>query len=120
MKDIPGYEGRYAVTLCGRVYSYPNRAHKNGTFLSSTVGTHGYSVVCLTVDKQPKPQLVHRLVASAWLMKKSEEQTCVNHKNSNRQDNRATNLEYCTYLENIQHAMMAHNGVWGRPAKEAK
>ena len=33
MKDIPGYEGAYAVTEEGRVWSYPRLGREIGGFL---------------------------------------------------------------------------------------
>ena len=37
MRDIPGYEGLYAITSCGKVWSY----YKND-FLKSWDNGHGY------------------------------------------------------------------------------
>jgi hypothetical protein len=42
MKDIPGYEGQYAVTSCGKVWS-----HKRKKFLSIFKDVNGYSKVNL-------------------------------------------------------------------------
>lgn len=46
--------------------------------------------------------LVHRLVAEVFLGPRPEGYT-VNHKNCDKQDNRAENLEYVTAGENVSH-----------------
>lgn len=96
-KDIIGYEGRYAVSADGRVYSYlreiilrPEEVH------------NGYLRVNLRdEDGVNRHYRIHRLVAEAFIpnpLNKAQ----VNHKNGNRKDNRAENLEWATPKENIQ------------------
>ncbi len=55
---------------------------------------------------------VHRLVASAFCLKK-ETDTEVNHKNEIRHDNRAVNLEWCEHVYNMNY------GNVGRKISEA-
>lgn len=62
-KDIEGYEGKYCITSCGKVWSYDNNI-----FLSVTlVGKNKYQQVKLYKDGIPKAKLVHRLVAEAYI-----------------------------------------------------
>ena len=62
MKDIKGYEGLYAVTSCGKVWSY-----KSKKFLSPGDDGHGYQMVSLCKNGKTKSKRIHRLVAEAYL-----------------------------------------------------
>lgn len=97
-KDVKGYEGLYQVSNLGRVKSfYTNRILKPGT------DKDGYLRVDLCKDKKPKHFHIHRLVAETFLPN-PENKPCVNHKLGKKQDNRATELEWCTYSENEIHS----------------
>jgi hypothetical protein len=47
---------------------------------------------------------VHQLVAAAFHGRNDDPKLIVNHKDGNKKNNRADNLEYCTKKENTQHA----------------
>ena len=57
MKDVVGYEGLYAVTSCGKVYSY-----KSKKFLKPLKDKDGYLQVNLHKDGEQKTYKIHRLV----------------------------------------------------------
>lgn len=57
MKDIIGYEGLYAITSCGKVYSY-----KSKKFLKSYKDKADFLRVNLHKDKEIKHHYIHRLV----------------------------------------------------------
>ena len=102
MKDIPEYEGLYAVTQDGLIWTYPNNIH-DGRFLKSSITKCGYEQVVLSKKGKTKHFYVHRLVAQVYLLQ-DENRNCVNHKNGIKTDNRVFNLEWVTHSENKQHA----------------
>ena len=94
MKDIIGYEGLYAITSCGKVWSY-----KSKKFLKPGKRKGGYLYVGLHKDKEVKNYLIHRLVAETYLPN-PDNLPCVNHKDENKENNALLNLEWCTYEYN--------------------
>ena len=95
---IAGFE-RYLISNLGRVYS----TIRAGRFLSATISPQGYEYVSLMADGATRPEksLVHRLVASAFCDGSGE---CVNHIDGDKRNNRAENLEWCSYGANNDHA----------------
>ena len=67
MKDIKGFEGLYAITSCGKVWSY-----RYGKFLRSFDNGRGYQIVCLFKDGKKYNKRVHILVAEAFLEKPTD------------------------------------------------
>lgn len=101
MKDIPGFEGRYAVTEDGRVWSY-----KKNDFLKWMMGTHGYPYVELSCGSKKCKRCiksVHRLVAEAFVPN-PQQRPEVNHIDSNRANPNIKNLEWVNRTENMAHA----------------
>ena len=89
MKDIKGYEGLYAITSCGKVWSYRNKK-----FLTPGVNNTGYLYVNLWKDNEKKNYLIHRLVADAYIPN-TENLPEINHKDENKTNNCLQNLEWC-------------------------
>lgn len=106
-KDIKGFEGFYQISNIGRVKSL-RRFNAKGNLLKekvihSGINAWGYKVITLHKNCYRKSILIHRLVAEAFIdnpYNKSQ----VNHKSGDKQDNRITNLEWCTGSENMIHA----------------
>lgn len=112
MKDIIGYEGLYAVTDDGKVWSYPKPcSSKNGMWLkliankSKRVKAQDYIIWIVGLRKNNKVTrfLIHRLVADAFIPN-PENKPQVNHKDGNPANNHADNLEWVDGFENMQHA----------------
>ena len=97
MKDIKGYEGLYAITSCGKVWSYRKKK-----FMSQTFSKDGYLRVMLCVDGQHKTFQVHRLVAEAYIPN-PEGKPQVNHKDEVKTNNCVNNLEWITIKENVNY-----------------
>lgn len=97
MKDIKGYEGLYAITSCGKVWSY-----RNQKFLKPLEGKDGYLYVNLTVKRKIKHCAIHRLVAEAYIPN-PENKPQVNHKDENKEHNWINNLEWMTAKENVNY-----------------
>ena len=89
MKDVVGYEGLYAVTPEGEVYSY-----KRKRFMKPSTDSEGYLKVSLYNDNEKKNYYVHRLVGEAYIPN-SEIQPQINHRDENKANNCLQNLEWC-------------------------
>lgn len=97
MKDIKNYEGLYAITSCGKVWSY-----RSNKFLTPTKSKNGYLSVLLSADKKQERFYIHRLVREAYISNPLGLPQ-VNHKNENRTDNFINNLEWCDAAYNINY-----------------
>lgn len=94
MKDIKGYEGLYAITSCGKVWSY-----RSNKFLKPKVNKSGYLQVSLYKNYEVKNPYIHRLVAEAYIPN-PENKPQINHLNEQKDCNWVKNLEWCTAKEN--------------------
>ncbi|AHB79829.1 HNH homing endonuclease [Enterococcus phage IME-EF4] len=105
-RTIKGYEGRYEVSDLGRVRSVTHLSwngycywQKDGCMLSQRIQRAGYYVVDLTLNKQKKTKLVHRLVAEAFISDIGT--NVVNHIDENRLNNHLDNLEIVSQNKNL-------------------
>jgi len=108
-RDVAGYEGVYRVSDLGRVRSldrmvdHPKgQMRLNGKVMRLRL-SHGYEKVDLCQNGLRKKFFVHRLVVTAFLGQCPDGKE-VNHVDGNKLNNRPSNLEYVTHLENMQHA----------------
>lgn len=95
--DIEGFPN-YEVSDLGRIkvkeYSLNNRTFKEKLLKPQTNKRSGYIQIMLTDDNnQRKLKYLHRLVANAFLPK-DDEITTVTHKDGDKTNNKASNLEY--------------------------
>lgn len=98
MKDIPGFEGKYAVTEDGKVWSYKHRK-----FLKPKL-VNGYPMVDLFKkdDSKKHPMHVHRCVAITYLPN-PDNLPEVNHKDECPTNPNVDNLEWCTHKYNMNY-----------------
>lgn len=98
---IHGYPA-YAVTRNGQVFSY-----KAGVFLTPVrIGSKGkdpYHGVSLYCHGKKKTHKVHRLVAEAFIPNPLGKPQ-INHKDGDKINNNASNLEWADNAENMAHA----------------
>lgn len=106
-RDIKGYEGLYQVSNLGRVKSLAHTiVRSNGwkqTFgerILKAKNALGYSSVTLCDRGKHRSNYVHRLVAEAFVPNPNGYLE-VNHKNEDKRDNRAENIEWCTRQYNL-------------------
>lgn len=82
---------KYEVNELGEV-----RTIETGHIKAQKVDRYGYAVVCLSVDRNRRQYPgVHRLVADAFIPN-PQNLPQVNHKDENKLNNNASNLEWCT------------------------
>jgi len=130
--DVNGSENCYKISNQGRVFSI-KRVIKTtqgtrtvgGKLLNCTIGNNGYRIAKLCDDIAAEKgyatsKTVHKLVAEAFLGPRPKGHV-VNHKNCDKTDNRAINLEYVTPSRNRLHAQ--ENGRvpgWGEKQWQAR
>ena len=96
MKDIKGYEGLYAVTSCGKIWSY-----KNKKFLNPSTNKKGYFQVVLYKNGKPKTHKVHRLLAEAYIPN-PDNLPQVDHIDNDKTHNYINNLQWITNRDNCR------------------
>ena len=107
-KQVLGYEGIYSVSSFGRVRGDTRFGAKGRwkpeRILSPCKLPTGYLFVMLYKDGKGRHERVHRLVCSAFHGPSPEAKTDCNHLDGQRDNNLASNLEWCTRSENMLHA----------------
>lgn len=104
------YSDRYMISNFGRVKSLRKASGKvknssNGNeFMSLNNHSAGYKYVTFFCNGKRENFFVHRLVAEAFIPNPYNLPQ-VNHIDGNKQNNLASNLEWCTAKENIIHAV---------------
>lgn len=109
LKFIPFFGTSYSISDKGDVFS-----SKSGSLKPKKlrINDAGYMTVNLNGTSDPEKSknkrkvhcyLVHRLVAFTWVSRPND-LPFVNHKDGNKQNNNAENLEWVTHKENCRHA----------------
>lgn len=128
-KVVPGFSGAYEVSDDGRVRSRSRAvAQANGSvriypakLLKPRLASTGYRCVCLrdATTGQVQHVSVHELVATAFLPPRPEGAE-VRHQDGSRENNRVSNLEWGSKLDNM-HDQYRHGtriaSTWHHSAK---
>lgn len=99
---LPGYEGLYEISHLGRVRSLHARFKEPRICAQGNDGT-GYKTVSLSKDRKRTPKTVHRLVCRAFHGEPDILHKEAAHLDGNRTNNHASNLKWCSKVENHSH-----------------
>ena len=125
-RDVVGFEGQYMVSSLGRVKRVPHvrigvrKVILHGEkLIKQQADSWGYMRAWLGTRKNGKCYTVHRLVAIAFLPNPNNLPQ-INHKNSDKQDNRVENLEWCTpaYNSNYGDRLRSFVKTYGVPVAQ--
>ena len=111
-KNVTGYENCYQVSNFGNVRSLDRLdsagRKRKGRILIPIVDNLGYCSVHLLKNGKTKTIRIHRLVALEFLENPLNYKE-INHKDENKQNNSAKNLEWCDRKYNMNYGRMTHN-----------
>ncbi|MEF2837606.1 MAG: NUMOD4 motif-containing HNH endonuclease [Oscillospiraceae bacterium] len=94
-KEIEGLDSRYFISTEGRVLSLCMDGYK---LMHPFICGDGYYYVDLRKDGKDLKSCVHRLVAEAFI-DNPEDKPIVHHRDTNRRNNKASNLQWMTEAE---------------------
>ena len=94
-KEIEGLDSRYFISTEGRVLSLCMDGYK---LMHPFICGDGYYYVDLRKDGKDLKSRVHRLVAEAFI-DNPEDKPIVHHRDTNRRNNKASNLQWMTEAE---------------------
>lgn len=97
-KEIDGYGGRYQVSNCGRIWNVATQSMMKPQMKK----TGYYSINLMKPNKKIVTERIHRLVA-LYFCEKPDGCNVVNHLDSNKVNNHASNLEWTTISGNTKH-----------------
>ena len=101
-KDKKDYEGLYQVSNFGNVMSLNYYRSRKPGLLIPVKNKDGYLQVTLCKDRKKKTFLIHRLVGETFLENPNNLPE-INHKDEDKTNNRADNLEWCTSEYNLNY-----------------
>lgn len=109
-RDIAGFEGFYQVSNLGRVRSLDRtyvdavgvERHYKGKYLTPCDDGKGYRNVMLQANGKRKTPRLCRIVATAFIPNPNQLPQ-VNHKDENKANDAAENLEWCTASYNTNY-----------------
>jgi len=103
-KPLKDYEGLYEISNMGRVKSLVKKGNNTQKIRKTGLDVAtGYTNVQLRKNNKPLTKRVHRFVAEAFVPN-PDNKPVVNHKDGNKKNCKANNLEWMTYSENTLHS----------------
>ena len=110
MQDIPGFEGCYAITEEGQVWS-----HYRKRFIALNTTKLGYKEALLSKGGSRKHYQVHRLVLMTYAPIEGMENMDVNHIDEDKSNNHISNLCWMRHQDNCNYGgrnqkISEHNG----------
>ena len=107
-KYVEGFEGRYAVSNYGHVYSYAKRQRN---LIVTPLDRYGYKKVTLLKQSKFHYFTVHRLVAKSFV-DNPDNKPQTNHIDNDRANNYYKNLEWVTNKENLYYSHEQGRQIW--------
>lgn len=105
-RDVEGYEGVYRVSNYGRIKSLGNNYTKREKILKVQTTHSDYLRVPLSKNHKQRKYRINRLVAIAFVPNPLNLPE-TNHKDENKHNNYADNLEWCTRKYNMNYGACA-------------
>lgn len=102
-KEVDGHPN-YQVSNFGRVKSYA--IYSMGKIMKETIHKSGYIYYKLKRANEITNITIHRLVAIHFIPRDENIKLEVNHKDGNKLNNRANNLEWVSRSENVKHSFI--------------
>ena len=102
-RDIKGVEGKYMVSNMGRVKSLNYKRTGKEKIMKGVDDGRGYLILNLYREGKGKTCKIHKLVAQAFL-ENPKGYNEVNHKDENKYNNCADNLEFCSRQYNVEYS----------------
>ena len=119
-KDVVGFEGRYEVSDKGRVRSIERKdsigRKCGGRMLKPGYDKDGYLRVNIYKNGKQKTRFIHRLVAGAFVPNPNGYSE-INHRDENKVNNYANNLEWCTREYNVNHGTLIERSAQAQSKK---
>jgi hypothetical protein len=124
-RDVENFHGFYQISNTGKLKSVGRIVYyeRHGITYSLSVkekicktfiNKYGYEHTCLHINGKSINVYIARLVAMAFV-KNTRSNPAINHKDGNKLNNNAENLEFVTNYENTQHAIK--NGLMPQQKK---
>lgn len=104
-RTVDGTEGKLEVSNLGRVRSNL----RDGRILKTQKDAKGYHRLSVTINRKKRTYKLHRVVAMAFIPN-PDNLPQVNHKDGDKSNNCADNLEWVSNADNARHAI--ENGLW--------